>query len=33
MYDATTKQLIWHGSAEDMLSDKAGKMKRIWTKV
>jgi hypothetical protein len=33
MYDASTKQLIWRGSAEDMLSDKAEKMKRIWTKV
>jgi hypothetical protein len=25
MYDAKTKQLIWRGSAEDMLSDKAEK--------
>jgi hypothetical protein len=25
MYDASTKQLIWRGSAEDMLSDKAEK--------
>jgi hypothetical protein len=25
MYDAKTKQLIWRGSAEDMLSDKADK--------
>jgi hypothetical protein len=25
MYDASTKQLIWRGSAEEMLSDKAEK--------
>jgi Domain of unknown function (DUF4136) len=25
MFDAKTKQMIWRGSAEDMLSDKADK--------
>jgi hypothetical protein len=25
MYDASTKQLIWRASAEDMVSDKAEK--------
>jgi len=28
MYDAKTKQLIWRGSSEDMLSDKAQKNER-----
>jgi hypothetical protein len=33
IYDTNSKQLIWRGSAEDTLSDKAEKNEKAWTRV